>query len=768
VTYKKGTLRAKNNVETVNAAALDIDNITPEAWAEIQEGLEKSKIMSFWYTTYSHRMHDRPNNYKLRVVLALSRSVTAQEWDQIFPVLKDLFQADKNARDASRMFFGPYIPEGSEELHFSGTQDGRPLDVNQLLTKTVAAHETVTPDQLPPPAKIVVTKEMLTLLANKLARKSDAKAQISARMLRNLRDGVAFTEEGFRDEAVFGYIISSVVTAWDGLDTAKFTVLATPSLEMSGGVTPEQFLNKLERAKRDRQDFLERVAHDKKQKHEKSKSKAQMTRKMVGVDSYYVDETLPQLEAQPMGKTAIIDMPIQQAKVVQHGSDFYFWCNGAYHGPIQRSAFLPSAVKYLSPFEEIEKELFDTAGNLIKDFHLDDFVTRHGWQVSEVVFALGSNQTALTNDSLVLPYYPPLAARATYSWRVDLWLNFLFGGTADPVGSAAERVLWAKRWLYHYQDHDLLLPAILLVGATGAGKGLFAEFLAQAYEIPAVPASLELMYAPGTENNIYPVMVADEEFPNCSSAQLREGITAKTHVLKKKYQNIRKVRGYVRQIFILNDADRIKTFDVGVEAQKATAERFMYVPVTAQCREFLEALCRNNEHLQPGELQGHIAWMRELELHSEKSRGRFIVPVSADNQSFYETFYRQKKIFAVLNVICNFVCKRSYPVGLRDRYQGWPIEVTDGQVKIRTRPFSEYCEEFLEDRTKASIVRVLKGIAEPSRNSAERYWTLDTKHLYKWAEIAMEYSDAEIDEGLNTETASKVDTVSSLEHSRLN
>ena len=75
----------------------------------------------------------------------------------------------------------------------------------------------------------------------------------------------------------------------------------------------------------------------------------------------------------------------------------------------------------------------------------------------------------------------------------------------------------------------------------------------------------------------------------------------------------------IRHIFTLNDADRIKTFDVGAEAQRATAERFMYIPVTAQCRDYLEALCKNNEHLQPGELQEHIAWMKQQNLHQEKN-----------------------------------------------------------------------------------------------------------------------------------------------------
>jgi hypothetical protein len=258
-------------------------------------------------------------------------------------------------------------------------------------------------------------------------------------------------------------------------------------------------------------------------------------------------------------------------------------------------------------------------------------------------------------------------------------------------------------------------------------------------------------------------MVADEEFPKCSSAQLREGITAKTHILKKKYKNIRKVQGYIRHIFILNDADRIKTFDVGTEAQRATSERFMFVPVTEECRIYLETLCKNNEHLQPGELQSHIAWMQEQEI----DKGRFAVAVPEDNQFFHESYYREKKRFAVLNVICDFVCKGSYPIGFKDRYNGWPIQVIDGQIRIKSRPFAEYCSDKVDD-SKSAISRVIKSMSEPVKTRSERYWLLSPKHLYRWADIAMEYSDEEIEENMQQNTEAKVDSAANIENKALN
>jgi len=759
VTYKPGTLRAKYNVQTVNAAALDIDYITSEEWNSIQRILEQNEISSFWYTTFSHQLHDRPDNFKLRLCLELSRPVTGQEWAQIFPFFKEHFQADSNASDASRMFFGPFIPSGTQHLHFSGIQEGSPFDVDNLL-KVQKRPPTVV--DLPPEPSITVTKEMLTKLSADLKRRSDTYSQLASSMIRHLRDGEKFTEEGHRDEAVFRYIISSIVKKWPNLNTTELTALATPSLELNGGVTPDQFTYKVERAKQERQKYLEDNYLKQKQKHENSIAKTNTNRQLVGMDAYYINDTLPVITATTFANKEL-DIPIGQAKIVQHQSDFYFWCNGTYHGPVQKTAFIQAAIKYLSPFEEIEVELFDNFGNL-KEINLENFLSQHSTFVKEVVFALGSNQTALTKDALVLPYYPPLTQPLEYSWRVDHWIKFLFSGKSEPSERGWERVKWAWKWLCHYQDHNVLLPAILLVGATGAGKGLFAEWLSQAYEIPANVVSLNLLYNSGTENDVYPVMVADEEFPDCSSAQLREGITARNHILKKKYQNIRRVTGYIRHILILNDADRIKTFDVGVEAQRATAERFMYVNVTEKCREYLEALVKGNELLQPGELQKHIAWLREQNLYNRLDPGRFGVAVPEDNQAFYETFYRQKNRFAVLNVICDFICRDSYPIGMIERYGKWPIEVTEtGEVKIRSAPFAAYCEDKLENRSKASLGQVVKSISEPVRTAKERYWRLQKTHIYRWAEIAMEYSDEEIKDGLNTTTESKVDSAVVIE-----
>jgi len=761
VTYKPNTLRAKHNILTVNAAVLDIDTISHEEWHQIEDSLRSQRVSSFWYTTFSHT----PEYPKLRLGLELSRSVTGQDWTRIFPILQKTFNADPNARDTSRMFFGPYIPPGAP--CFSGYVEGEPLQVESLLVSTDSTGLTVT--NLPPDPAIIVTKELLTKLSGKLSRKTHAEAQLASRMIRHVRDGEEFTEEGHRDEAVFRYIIASIVKEWPNLNTQKLTELATPSLTLNGGVTPDQFFYKVEREKQNRQKINEENYRKQKEKHNNSLAKANLNRVLVGVDSYYVVDTLPEIDAEALVSGKQLNIPIQQAKIVQHQSDFYFWCNGTYQGPIQKGAFIQAAIKYLSPFEEIETELFDGFGNL-KEINVDNFMNHHGQFVKEVIFALGSRETSLTKDALILPYYPPLPTQATYSWKVDYWINYLFGGTAYPTGVALDRVRWAWKWLCHYTDHTLLLPALLFVGKTGAGKGLFAEWLSQAYSVPATVAPMDLLYATGNENDVYPVMVADEEFPDTSSAQIREGITNKVHVLKKKYQNIRKVTGYVRHIFILNDADRIKTFDVGNEAQRATAERFMYIPVTEECRTYLEALCDADQRLQPGELQGHIAWLKEQGLYQETSKSRFAVEVPQDNRSFYETFYRQMTRYAVLNVVCDFICQGTYPIGLEDRYRQWPIEVLkDGTVKIRPAPFAEYCEDKLEDRdrSKAAIGRVLKSIAEPMRTATERYWILQTSHLYRWAEIAMEYSDEVITENLNKTTESKIDSVVGLSSNKV-
>lgn len=756
-----GQGRYKQNVVSVQGAVLDLDDITKDQWDEVHNKLIEQNIASCWYTSYSHS----PPTYKLRVVLQLSRSLTVAEWDRLTPHLRKEFNTDPKTLDAGHIFFGPFIPTNSSG-HFTGRNDGNPFDVDTILN-TTQTDEIIDVDLPPLPTEEITKKQLSTLIRN-LKQKEDSKAQISAALLQAIRDGKPFTEEGYRDSAIFQYVAAALVKKWPGIDTEKFAELATPSIAETGGVTVEQFIYKLEREKENRRQWLEKLQRDKEQKQRDKLTRDEFRTELFGVAKYDEDDLKPII-----GQTVItakdIEINPKNLKVIQHGRDIYFWAMGKYEGPFDKTAFRTYAAQYLAPFPDAKKDLFGADGKLLKEFSLDDFILDHGHAVKEVIKRLGNAQPSVSTGQLILPYYPPLKYEPKYSWKVDLWLTHLFGGSDDPDEEGKIRVELGKMWLYHYSDASRLLPALLLVGATGAGKGLFCQWLSYQYGKNGKYGDLNRLYSQSNENEVHPIMVADEQFPDCTSAELRDSITRYQHIHKQKYKNAVTVEGYIRHIIILNDADRIKTFDVGVEAQRATAERFLFVPVTAKCREYLQMLIRSHEPLYPGELQEHIEWMHQDQTFREKyevepsAAQRFTLPMETLNQSFAESFYRQEGRFEVLNVICDFICRDRLAAGILEQYKEFPIEVKEnGEVWLRPALFFDFAQEHLSKRSKSYVSRILKSIAEPIRYGGSRYWSVDVSHLYKWADVAMEYSDEDIKEALSMPTKEKIDRLDAL------
>src|SRR5690606_31139992 len=88
---------------------------------------------------YRHIIHashsDRELGRCLRVVLALSRPVTCDEWPRFWSAAVERLGvpaiADRAARDAARLYFLPLRPEGSD--YYFAANDGTPIDVDAIL-----------------------------------------------------------------------------------------------------------------------------------------------------------------------------------------------------------------------------------------------------------------------------------------------------------------------------------------------------------------------------------------------------------------------------------------------------------------------------------------------------------------------------------------------------------------------------------------------------------------------------------------------------------
>lgn len=139
--------RERKNIKTVNALVLDYD-----------KGATFDKVLALWaahyglvYTTKNHR----DEAHRLRVVLPLSRPVTADEYDRLWQHADRLSQAaglapDKQAKDASRFWYDPTRPPGTWRSELLA---GSALDVDSALAE---------PAPEPPRLRVVTTPPPMT------------------------------------------------------------------------------------------------------------------------------------------------------------------------------------------------------------------------------------------------------------------------------------------------------------------------------------------------------------------------------------------------------------------------------------------------------------------------------------------------------------------------------------------------------------------------------------------------------------------------------
>jgi putative DNA primase/helicase len=121
--------RCAANVLRIHFFVVDIDKGSTEGIAQVLLGLEQYGHIV--YTTFSHK---EDGQWKLRVMLKLSRPVDITEWAAFFPraihFLGLLDYADMKCADACHMY---YVPGGDRSKYWHVQADGLGLDVDAIL-----------------------------------------------------------------------------------------------------------------------------------------------------------------------------------------------------------------------------------------------------------------------------------------------------------------------------------------------------------------------------------------------------------------------------------------------------------------------------------------------------------------------------------------------------------------------------------------------------------------------------------------------------------
>lgn len=130
--YPDGATRSKKNVLRVWMLVLDVDHID-EATAQWVVGrLREMNLAAVVYSSWSHAR----DPWRFRVVIPLDKPVSGPEWPSFWARAITLFDSvcDTRCKDASRIYFGPFAPIGTEHLNFYHVYQGAELPVDYVMS----------------------------------------------------------------------------------------------------------------------------------------------------------------------------------------------------------------------------------------------------------------------------------------------------------------------------------------------------------------------------------------------------------------------------------------------------------------------------------------------------------------------------------------------------------------------------------------------------------------------------------------------------------
>jgi hypothetical protein len=235
---------------------------------------------------------------------------------------------------------------------------------------------------------------------------------------------------------------------------------------------------------------------------------------------------------------------------------------------------------------------------------------RHGYPVNEWRGSFDATYSRVEGETFVESIAPKRNDLSPmFDARIDTWLRALGGEVADRL----------LDWCACLPKLSRPLPALVLVGARKAGKNLLAEGAARLWRA-GTPTPFEAVQADFNEAlQRCPLLFADEQLPKDARGrvaideQLRQLVTARSHVINRKYQPVVTVDGCVR-IVIATNQESFEFRGMTEEAKNALAERLLFVRVGSAAREYLESLggSRATEAWVNGDgIARHVLWLNE-------------------------------------------------------------------------------------------------------------------------------------------------------------
>lgn len=560
--------RSSNNVKEIHAFGLDIDDSTYEELKIILDKL--SPYEHIVYTTHKHgsKIVSKP---RIRIILPILEPINPKDYPSAWTGLQRLTGGaiDESTKDSSRLHFLPSTFDLS--LASSHHNEGRWITLEDL--PSPQAIDILDPEQIDLHTQIVES-------LRRLPKNSELKTAIDA-----LLNGAVFAEPSNRHNTIRSitfYLARKFPTASKPiLKKLFFLSLTTMQSTQSDVPSFESVWTAFEGAKA-------------------------KIKESLGASSYtYSPQTL-QIIADRQNCSV---EELQSRWIIQKdGGGWVLDRTGDYKGYFSFRDFPVAIRKYLAgaPIELYELN----AQNQYKRKNIEELLGQYGDIAQNIVSDMSIQYT--TYDSKTGTLYEAVSPlrdlKPVYDKHVDQWLRLLFASNPNKGLS----------WTATCPDLTRQTCAVYFSGPPDSGKTIFAQGMAKLWTENA-PADAGLVLSDFNEELVRcPLVLADEELPKKFSREtvttkLRAMLSTTSRSLSRKYKPPSALEGAIRLVMAANNDTLLDTDELLSEDDlKAIAQRFMFVPIGPEAKEYLSQFSREETAKWIDyKIAEHALWLQE-------------------------------------------------------------------------------------------------------------------------------------------------------------
>lgn len=403
--------------------------------------------------------------------------------------------------------------------------------------------------------------------------------------------------------------------------------------------------------------------------------------------------------------------------IVRFNKLVYFRAPHGLRGPYPVEAAVDVARELLAPAASAGVTLMEPGEKGWQPVPLAQLMERYGSMADKVRFDLTAQRARFDplNRAVIEAPMPLRDLVPAFDADVDAWLRLF-------AGSKYERVL---DLLATVTDLSRPTAALVLIGATDAGKSMFAHALARLWcETDATP--LKHLFADFNDAVLRcPVVLGDEKVPSDfrgheRTEELREVIAARTHTISRKHRDSATATGALRVILTANNR-RILSFadDLTDDDIEALSERFLVVEVPEAARDFLKGLGNAETFVTADRLARHALYLRDT--RTVTTGGRFLVRGDADGL-VQEILCSSGLRPRIHEFIVGCLTTRRHTQAPDGHPGPMAVRVRDGRVLVHTPSMCQRWKAFFDTATtpeQSRLTDAASGLFEKSDVRAE-------------------------------------------------